>query len=424
MKRITAMLLLLAILCSLGACGQETKNQPQEEILATEPQPVDYIVFEPMEYPEYTFDHEPTIDEMRQMAVKAMRDMISVQWSVAEYTTFHKTSTGSGKLFEYLPTNTYAGMPYSNADGSLIQWFEFYDPETGRLDVGGDGQILNDTVGNTCAGCVAAAWSTVCASIEGPCGSGSFTPAYNYVPVGGYQSMRVDSFNSFPTNMILEMNGKDVMFSCFAQVQPADSLCSTPDVHAVMVIEPAHLVYNEDGTINPDESYIVTQDQSLALGYPEMTEKTEDGYVYYTGHKERVFTFTELWDLGYIPVTTQEFAGLRPYEKPIVQFSKESYKTLDDVREGNIISNYPICVVRMYLTDSNGEKVLVERVLLDKWDIPTGLARQFPIRQFVLQCTSDEFKAMLKKGETYTLSYEVSVSNGQVFTPVSLEVSG
>ena len=434
MKRIVCFFLIAVLCTGLLGCSQSNKETGESaaetipEVTQAEATQLvlfgDYKVAEPLEYPDYTFDHEPTIDEMRQMAVKAMHDMISVQWCVGEYTTYRKTSTGSKYFFEFLPTNTYAGVPYSNADGSLIQWFEFYDPETGLLDVGGDGQVLNESVGNTCAGSVAAGWSVVCASIEGPCGSGSFTPKYNYVPVGGYQSMSVDTFNSFPTDMILEMNGREKMFSCYAQVLPADGLCSTPDVHAMMAIEPAHVEYTEDGAIDPDKSYITIQDQRMGHAITNRVESTENGYLYYAGSISKAYTFNELWDLGYIPVTTQEFAGLRPYEAPEVSFSVKNCETAEDVISGNVVSNYPICVARMYLTDSQGEKTLLERVLLTKWDIPTGLARNFPIRQFNLSCTSEKFLSMLEPGQTYTLSYEVSVANGQVFTPVSIEVVG
>lgn len=95
MKKITAILLLLAVCFGLFGCGQDKSPA------AATTQPTEYTgyrVAQPMQYPDYTFDHEPTTDELRQMAVKAMADELSVEWCVDRYFKYNKTISGSVQI--------------------------------------------------------------------------------------------------------------------------------------------------------------------------------------------------------------------------------------------------------------------------------------------------------------------------------------
>ena len=424
MKKIIAAVLLSAF-CFAG-CTQ----QQQTPSVTTEPTEgglylvTDYQVASPLTYPDYTFDHAPTTDELRQMAVNAMKDMLSVQWCVDRYFHYNKTSTGSGKDYSFIPENTYGGMPYTNADGSIVQWFEFYDPDTGYLVIEGDTQLINDYVGNTCAGCVCAAWQTVCNSIEGNFGTSDMVPMYGFIPVGGYVSPTdINNFSQYPTDQILEDNGKETMFACYAQVLPADSLVSTPDVHAIMVIEAANVSYKADGSIDPDASYITIQDQRNGQGSGFYNTDIDGQTVYCSGRLYHEYSFTELWNLGYIPVTTAEFMGTETYEAPEVTFEGNS-ADLKGISQGYITSNYPVCVAKMVLVDEEGNETLVERVLLDKRDLAIGIAQRFPIAHFLTSIESQSFKALLEEGKTYTLRYVVAVSNAQSFTVAEAPVTG
>lgn len=427
MRKTILFLLMSAVLMSLCACNNpEQKENPESTIptVFVRQEDAAYTVSAPLQYPDYTFDHTPTTDELRQMAVKAMGDMISVQWSVDRFFLYNKTSTGNQKDYSFIPQNTYCGMPYTNADGTIVQWFEFYDPETGRLQIEGDTQQINQLVGNTCAGCVCAAWTTVCDSIKGACGTAEMVPYYGFIPVGPYESnYSITSYSQYPTDQILRDNGKPVMYESYAQILPADGLVSTPDVHAIMAIEPAYVVRDSDGEIDPDASYVVIRDQRA--GGPDgfyNVEENEETF-YYSGRMRHEYTFTELYDLGYLPVTTAEFLGREPYAEAEVTFSVDS-PTVATLGGGSFLSNYPICVAKMILVDAQGNEEVVERVLLDKRDIASGVARNMPISQFITSVQSKEFKEMLENGKQYTLRYEITVSNAQKFTPVEITVTG
>ena len=423
MKKIISAVLLLCLCVSLLGCNRQQPQQTQTEentehsiYLYT-----DYQVAQPLAYPDYTFDHTPAADELRQMAVKAMADMLGVQWCVDRFFSYNKTSTGSGKDYNFIPENTYGGMAYTNADGSIVQWFEFYDQNTGLLTIQGDTQQMNEFVGNTCAGCVCAAWQTVCTSITGNFGTGDMVVRNGFIPVGGYTSPAgIAYFGQYSTQQILEDNGQDVMFGCYAQVLPADALVSTPDVHAIMAIEPACVVYKADGSVDPDASYITIQDQRNGQGAGFYNVDMDGNTVFCSGRLQHQYTFTQLWDLGYIPVTTAEFLGTKAYEAPQVTFDGDASKAA----QGYFTSNYPICVAKMILVDEEGNETLVERILLDKHDVAGGTALRFPVAQFLTSAESRQFKELLEEGKTYKLRYVMAVSNGQRFVPLELTVTG
>ena len=443
MKKIISSILLLCMCLSFLSCKQkpqgvqeetkkETVVETQEETQGETQEEVtenniylenDYQVAAPLVYPDYTFTQTPGTDELRQMAVKAMADMLSVQWCVDRFFSYNKTSTGSGKDYNFIPQNTYGGMPYTNADGSIVQWFEFYDQNTGRLLIEGDTQQINDCVGNTCAGCVCAAWQTVCTSISGYFGTGDMVVRNGFIPVGGYESPDyIAGFNQYSTQQILEDNGRDVMFACYAQVLPADALVSTPDVHAVMAIEAAYVVYKADGSIDPDASYITIQDQRNGQGQGFYNVDINGQTVFCNGRLSHQYTFNQLWDLGYIPVTTAEFLGTKEYEAPQVAFDGDTSKK-GGIAQGYITSNYPICVAKMVLVDEDGKETLVERILLDKRDVVGGTALRFPVAQFLTSTNSQQFMQLMEEGKNYKLRYVVSVSNAQCFIPLEVTVA-
>ena len=70
-----------------------------------------YQVPSPMKRPDYTFDHTPTIDQMRQRAVQAIQDFLCIQWKTHQHIAHSKNGAVSHKRFIYEPENTYAGIP-------------------------------------------------------------------------------------------------------------------------------------------------------------------------------------------------------------------------------------------------------------------------------------------------------------------------
>ena len=425
MKKIVIWLILSALLFGLFGCAQPQTNSAE----TTETQPVkqeeivSYIVPDPMEYPDYSFDHEPTPEELRQMAVKAMLDQLSVQFSVGKF-MYYKKSSGSvsNKFFSYVPEVTYAGMPYTVGSSGLVQWMEYYDTETGRFTFNGTGEELDMTLGNSCAACVGSSWYAVCTSISGQFSTYFMTPSNGCIPVGPYQSNNaINDYRQYTTDRICADNGQEIMYQSYAAILPADGLVSSPDVHAIMAIEPAHVVYNEDGTINGKESTVTIADQRAGDGDVFYTQEDENGnQISYSGRVRYDYTFEELWNLSYIPVTTAEFMGTKAYVQPEVTFT-ESATGKGELICGTVESNYPIRVIRTVLTDESGNRTIVDRMLLNNTHVNSGRAYKINTMELNTMLTESVIGAFMDAGKTYTLSLEVAIANGQNLTVAQVD---
>jgi hypothetical protein len=157
----------------------------------------------------------------------------------------------------------------------------------------------------------------------------------------------------------------------------------------------------------------------------------EDGNLYhYTGRTGPIavkMTFKQLFDATYIPVTTAEFLGLEAYAKPEVKFSAEGCTTIDEMLGGVVTSNYPMSLLKLYATDANGNKTELHHVYFDRYDVQgsapgmmDGKARNYKLSGDRLAI--EEAVNALASG-TYTITGEVVAPNGEIFTPISFELT-
>ena len=421
MKKVICAALALVLSASMFGCKK------QEEAQAVVTDAMKYTVPQPVQYPDYTFDHEPTTDELRQMAVKAMRDMLSIQWCTPKFLTYQKTGAVAGKQFSYVPEITFAGLPYTNGDAAFFNWFEYYDTKTGQFNFPGDGAEFNQTLGNTCTGSIMWAWSTVCDSLTGYYDNYHMTYMNKCYPVGDYKTQTgIDSYLQYGTDLICQDNGREVILESYAQCLPADGLSSSPENHGMMVIEPATVVRKADGTIDAEESYLIIQDQRAGTGSVFYTQEDPSGEtVHYSGRTYAKYSFEQLYNEWYVPVTTAEFAGLEAYNKAEITYTAMSseQKTPEDMLSGMLNSNYPICILKLILTDKDGEQTLLVRTYLDKSHVRSGEARNYALSEMRAQLTETDYTQYLKKGQTYDLSLVVTVSTGEIFTVAEMEIS-
>ncbi len=425
MKKLFSILIVLGTLMSLCACGGKTTAPADaEQEQTTAPQETessmylsDYAVPDPIERPDYSFDHMPTNQELRQMAVDAMEDMLTVQWCVDHYHSYRKGSgANSNRFFRFIPENIYSGMPYTNGNSTLIHWFEYYDPETGRLNLDEIGPNMDSLVGNSCAACVTAGWTSVCASAN-IVATYLMTPGNGYVPVGDYKiDETLANFKSKATEDICQENGEQVMFASYAQIRMADGLTSTADAHAIMAKEDPVVVYREDGTIDPEQSTLMIQDQRAGTSGIYYVNEMDGQTVHRLGRIDAVYTFQELYDLGYLPMTTKELAGLKEYEMPWVEL-EEAVETPQELLKASISSNYNMYVVRIWLTDEAGNRTLLAREARQSYG--TEL-RNYSAATLGVSLT--KLQETLEEGKTYTLSLEAVISNGQTFTVAEVPV--
>lgn len=381
---------------------------------------VEFAVPQPMkERPDYSVSENPTVDELRKTAVRAMRDMVTIQWCTDKEIRYNKIGAVSGKNYYHDPNEIYCGLPYADGQTNLFVWLEHYDKATGLVTFDGDGQWFNAKLGNTCAGSLMWGWSAVCNSLTGNYINYNMVMKYGCIPVGDYKyDTSITSYKEQHTRDICDANGMDVMFESYAKIQMADAITSSKTLHTMMSVIDAVVVRDADGKIDGENSYIVVQDQAAGKG-PKFREEEVDGKIHhFSGKTGYHATFNWLWEKAYIPCTTVELAGLKPYEKAWVNFAGACV-CMEQLITGMFQSNYPMCLLKVEATDENGKKTRLHTMYFHRRHVGGGVARSYRI------CDADEeaFKATLENlaPGSYTVTAEVTASTGEVFTPVKFE---
>ena len=415
MKNSLIILMMVSLIFAFFGCGGVTV---ESTLPPTEPY-VDhtgYVVKGIMPYPDYTFADTPSQLDMRLTAVSAFKDLLSIRWSLASEVTYNKTGPVSSKTFHHDADVTYAGTIYSNANTGLFQFLEFYDFNTGRINYPGEVEEFKESLGASCADAMIWGVTTVCNSITGPYYPVSMVYKNGYLPVGDYTyDFNISSYNFLPTYKIVEENGKDVILDAYTKVRPGDMFTSTPDNHGMMAISVPTVHYLEDGSIDTENSYIMIQDQrgGQGAGFYEVEEGGQ--IIRYSGRTSAKFTFSQLLDKSYLPVTTAEFAGTKPYEVCTASIDK-SCATVAELLGATVSSNYPLAVVNVWATDSQGNKQIVGRQLFGGGE-KGGVPREFALSK--LECLQS-FEDSPYCNPGYTLLIEVVPSTGERFTVAQL----
>jgi hypothetical protein len=288
----------------------------------------------------------------------------------------------------------YGGMPYmGNTAGSVYRWLEFYDPETGAMDwapiIRTDRKNWEDSeknrvypnvgssyFGNTCASSCVWAWLRVSDSIRS-FWTNTWIPSNGYVQIGDYK-LSATGDHGTSTTTICKNNGEKKMYECYALMKKADGLVQTG--HAVMAVSDAVIVYNDDGSIDGKESYLLIAEQKASFLdksplkggvdlYSPLNEKK--GLTYrimgnYAGNivndkvKDMKWTFEYLYKEGYLPFTIPELVGQDEVEEPEIKFNTQATGdtiTLAQLKSSNLQCNYPISDIHFTLTDNEGKVV-------------------------------------------------------------------
>lgn len=427
MKRIVSCFLLMALLFSLCACGEEAPpattvpTEPAETLPPARryPDATDFVVPNPIAYPDYTFDSEPTTDEMRAMVVRAFKDLLTFEWSTPTGIQYRKTGPISNKHFQHQPDVVYGGTIYSNASAGLFQFLEYYDFDTGRLYYLGDAEKMKNELGASCADAMIWGWTAVCNSITGPYYPSTMVQKNGYIPVGFYTyDAKIDSFYQLPTNKIVEQNGDDNILESYVEMQAGDALVSTPDDHGMMVISRPVVFREANGDIDTEASYVFIQDQRGGQG-AGFYEVKENGYtVQLSGRAKAKFTFKELLEKAYIPVAPAELLGEKPYEKAEVTATGGPFNTVEDLLKGEVSANYPLAVVNVLVADKAGSKHVLERKCFGGAE-DNGVPRSYKLDQF--ECLKN-FQENKYNVATYLIRIEVVVSTGERFVPIEIEI--
>ena len=370
MKRLVLLLLavlaLLGAICAISGCEKEeqVKKPPVSQYKSTGTYPdlgEDQLTWEGLNALPMKRAGMPT-DEARQVCVDFWRYCKTALWMPDERYEIYLEEDGVQVLKRWMePAGIYAGLPYvTTGAGNLYRLFDFMDEETGVVDISEAGSYGGVLLGNVCSTGCYWSWARVMNSAEYTWSQYSVYQK-GCLPVGPYtydlNTIRFMQQSDQGTDDICAANGEQVIYQSYAAMDIADGLVChwEKNGHIMMCSVKPVVVYNPDGTINGQDSYmhIIEQGGSWDPGV------SAGGIPYqYEYSLDKKFTFEKLLQQKYIPFTFGEFNGTDPIEETEVTFSY-SGETITEKQlfSAKVTSNYHISDIYVYVYDAQGNEI-------------------------------------------------------------------
>ncbi len=291
-------------------------------------------------------------DDMRDWVVDYVSEMANVKWT--PFNDIDTTDINKGLVYD--KGKYYYGIPYTNAltnadledFTSSMEWNqskELYENKTSTNS--------SNIIGMNSSTPILLSWKHFDTGIKAydiatcfPLGEGT----------GIYSVGNLKSGNETNTSAIISATGDKDYYEALALLEQGDMIIAQGnESHARMVVY-AEIVRKSDGTVDPDESYVITIEQKDSFDMMRTDNVITTWWMNFT------FTFTELKETNYIPVTCKALSEER--EKPVVEVNGADTQTsilTSKTLLGTIKSNYSILKVEMFIKDSTGKVVYTNK---------------------------------------------------------------
>lgn len=332
-----------------------------------------------------------TEQEMRDAIVDFMYFTKTYLWTPSESVYYLRNTKDTAD--KMLQGTVYGGLPYVGvASGNCYRMMDYIN-EYGILDMRKALPALNTKeslsmsdlkyFGSQCSISVYWGWGRLINSAKYQW-TYHCVPNRDFIILGDMVVEDVDQWSAaYNTTLACHENGEQVMYGNYAAAKKADGLVyyiqsSSGDGagHLMMIYEDAHVVYNEDGTINGDESYLTIIDQGQS--WKKLTNEAGDSFTH-KGNIGLKRSFKSMYDYGYVAFTFPELVGLDPIEESTVSLVSgeetlidgviseidRSYNTStttdtltwEQLSVGAVTSNYGIADVYVMLYDETGKEI-------------------------------------------------------------------
>ena len=301
-------------------------------------------------------------DEARETVVAFWRYCKTALWMPDELYDIYEDEDDGTKVWKRClePGSVYAGLPYKGTStGNIYRLFDFMDPETAVVDVSEAGRDVL-TFGGMCSSGCYWAWARVMNSADYRwCNDSVYSRGYLLVGPYTYDTswMKFINFGTQGTDDVCTQNGEQVMYQSYAAMKIADGLIAVweKNGHTMMCSVAPVVVYNEDGTINGEESYLCVTEQ----GGSWRDGVSPSGIAYrYEYSLDKKFTFQKLYTTAYIPYTFADLIGTEPIEETEVTFSHSGETiTESQIFSAKVTSNYHLSDVYVYVYDKEGNEI-------------------------------------------------------------------
>lgn len=374
MRKIALLCIMMLLLSLFAGCGKTETAVDTTAETTVETTAETQLVTEPTAPAELTEEEKQQILQSRRDTAEAhMRYMMSFLWQT-DTSIDYSYSVGSlgvniddpDYILHLEAGRVYSGMPYTHGSSGAESFLAYGETDengivqmtglTSELFSGGGGtkNFNMARLSNDCADAVSWAWSRVGNSF-------TFTMTQNMVtergclPVGNYKT--VDG-NYKKTKDIVKENGEEVMFEAYACLQKADAVVLFNGEGHAMMISQVNVVRDQNGAIDPEQSYVLVHEQYTGNARKEVTRVDEKTglTVYCLGGVDNKYTFAQLYKKSYLPVTIKELIDPSPVAPPELLDSQQEH-TLDTLTKGAISCAYKICTVTVTITDGSGNPV-------------------------------------------------------------------
>lgn len=361
------------------------------------------------------------VQKLRDRVVEEMNTMGTVEW----YTTqdlYHDCAcllTICHGIFE--PNKLHVGIPYNHKGSSLARFNYCRDEETGAMkdwvygyETSYDG--YDCYFGNDCSSAIQQAWWTVSNStdlIRCTYMHPKYAEQNGCLPVGEYNweegiDEKGKAYTGDYTDPYTVASGMQTMYEAYAQMHKGDAYAhkSKDGGHTRMAVEEPVIVRNEKGEIDGKYSYVVSTEQ----GGPNITEP-----YYCSWNVNATYTFQQLFDRGYIPVTCEELitGEMEPVEVKI----EGDLEGKIGMVSGKVTSNYFLDGAVLQIVDAEGNEVLDHTIFPSVDRYLDGNCSDSGIRNYNDQFDMSRFTSILQTvqfeiGETYSYTVTVRLTTG------------
>ena len=379
-----------------------------------------------------------SIEENRQVCVDFFRYAKTATWIPSDNydiwsdATIHTDGTPGDRHMDL--GVTYGGLPYiSWATGSIYRLMDYIDGETGVVNMATAGDVPL-AFGNQCANGAYVGFARAINSADYGVTAG-MTVNNLFLKVGDYTYQEYISnwSEGYNTTMVVQENGQQKMYECYAQMKPGDGIVYwTTAGHVVMIATEPVVVRTADGRIDPVQSKVTIIDQ--AVKFVPYQHKDGGDLCQIAENVDATWTFEKLFNGKYLPFTFKEWTGEDPieittaglkstngtvYAEGEVSETDRTFKnsasgvpesiTLDEIFNLRATSNYYIMDLYAEFRNANGVEV---------YKIASRPIKSAGIKEFRFFKVGDNFECWgseenLIAGQEYTVKIYMQLGTGE-----------
>ena len=302
-----------------------------------------------------------SIDEARQLCVDFFRYSKTALWIADEnFSYWHMKGShdnGEPTNLNQLAGQVCGGLPYIYvSSGSIYRLMDYMDTEKNVVNM--TDFITNPHLyGNQCSIGAYWGWGRVINSANYDWTNG-MVESNGFLRVGDYtyDNYTVSWSDGYRTTNVLEENGKDKMYECYALLKAGDGIVYyTSAGHVVMISQDAHVVMTADGKIDGAKSYVLVIDQTPSE--MDCVNEAGDRYIY-EKNVDATWSFDTLYKGNYVPFTFAEFTGADSIEETETTLNHEGETiTVEQMLKLKMTCNYGISDMYVSVYNANGVEV-------------------------------------------------------------------